>query len=201
MSAADRILPGTERGTTRSAVEGAWCKSRPAHFRHPGLDPGSMNTIGGKHRWFAFMGPDFRQDDAGFKPSRRSAEDGFRSSWRFAEHGFTLIEMLVALAIFSLAALALLRLETATVATTARLQDQSLAQLVARNIAVETMTDPVPPAYGDSRGSLVNAGRRWSWVRRTARTPEPRIQQILIQVTRDGGQEAATLTIFRRGPQ
>lgn len=118
-----------------------------------------------------------------------------------AESGFTLIEMLVALAIFSLAALALLRLETATVATTARLRDQALAQLVARNIAVETMTDPVPPAYGDSRGSVVNAGRRWTWARSTGRTPEPRIQQILIHVAREGGPEAATLTIFRRGPQ
>jgi general secretion pathway protein I len=120
---------------------------------------------------------------------------------RQGEHGFTLIEMLVALAIFSLAALALLRLETATVATTARLQDQALAQMVARNLAVETMTDPVPPAYGDTRGRVVNAGRRWSWIRRTARTPEPRIQQILIQVAREGGQEAASLTIYRRGPQ
>ena len=148
-------------------------------------------------RWRLHHAPSRR----GPPPLQMQGRNGFTSSWRSAEHGFTLIEMLVALAIFSLAALALLRLETATVATTARLQDQSLAQLVARNIAVETMTDPVPPAYGDSRGSLVNAGRRWSWVRRTARTPEPRIQQILIRVTRDGGQEAATLTIFRRGPQ
>ena len=132
---------------------------------------------------------------------RQEQERGFACSRRSAEHGFTLIEMLVALAIFSLAALALLRLETATVAMTARLQDQALAQMVARNVAVETMTDPVPPAYGDSRGMVVNAGRRWSWIRRTARTPEPRIQQILIHVAREGGQEAATLTIFRRGPQ
>ncbi len=42
-------------------------------------------------------------------------ESGFESQWRSAEHGFTLIEMMVALAIFSLAALALLRLEGATV--------------------------------------------------------------------------------------
>jgi general secretion pathway protein I len=109
--------------------------------------------------------------------------------------------MLVALAIFSLAALALLRLETATVATTARLQDQAVAQIVARNIAVETVTDPVPPAFGEARGAVINAGRRWIWTRRTGRSPEPRIQQILIHVARDGGPEAATLTIFRKAPQ
>ncbi len=64
------------------------------------------------------------------------------------EQGFTLIEMLVALAIFSLAALALLRLEGATVSNTARLHEQALAQVVARNIAVEALTDPVTPAFG-----------------------------------------------------
>jgi general secretion pathway protein I len=140
-------------------------------------------------------------DENGFTPSWRSAENGFTPSWRSAEHGFTLIEMLVALAIFSLAALALLRLETATVATTARLQEQALAQIVARNIAVEAMTDPVPPAFGELRGETVNAGRRWIWTRRTARSPEPRIQQILIHVASERGPEAATLTIFRRAAQ
>lgn len=116
------------------------------------------------------------------------------------EHGFTLIEMLVALAIFSLAALALLRLEGATVSTTARLQDQAIAQIVARNIAVETMTDPAPPAFGTAGGQVMNGGRTWQWSRRTARSPEPRIQQIEIRVTSDRGPEGATLTFFRRGP-
>ena len=62
--------------------------------------------------------------------------------------------MLVALAIFSLAALALLRLGGATAANSARLQDQAMAQIVARNLAVETLTDPAPPAFGsaDRRG-------------------------------------------------
>ncbi|HMC90944.1 MAG TPA: hypothetical protein VKI45_00650 [Allosphingosinicella sp.] len=31
--------------------------------RHPGLDPGSMNTRLREPANFVFMGPDFRQDD------------------------------------------------------------------------------------------------------------------------------------------
>ena len=112
--------------------------------------------------------------------------------------GFTLIEMLVALAIFSLAALALLRLEGATVSTAARLQDQALAQIVARNLAVEALTDPVAPPLGESSGSVENGGRRWAWTRVTALSPEPRIQQIEIRVRSERGPEAAALTIFRR---
>ena len=125
----------------------------------------------------------------------RSAVDG-------RETGFTLIEMLVALAIFSLAALALLRLGGATATNSARLQEQAIAQLVARNIAVETLTDPVPPAFGVLIGEAVNAGRRWTWVRTTARSPEARIQQIEIRVTgAAGGPGRARLTVFRQASQ
>lgn len=125
-------------------------------------------------------------------------ESGFTPLRRSAEHGFTLIEMLVALAIFSLAALALLRLEGATVANTARLQDQAMAQIVARNLAVELMTDPAPPAFGQDSGVVVNGGRSWTWTRAVGRSPEPRIQQIEIRVQSQVGQEGARLTVFRR---
>ena len=116
------------------------------------------------------------------------------------EAGFTLIEMLVALAIFSLAALALLRLGGATAANSARLHDQAIAQIVARNLAAEILTDPEPPPFGTLAGQAVNAGRRWAWTRVTARSPEARIQQIEIRVTAaEGGPGRATLIVFRRG--
>lgn len=118
-----------------------------------------------------------------------------------AESGFTLIEMLVALAIFSLAALALLRLGGATATNSASLADQAIAQTVARNLAVEALTDPQPPAFGSSQGDAVNAGRRWRWTRTVGRSPEARIQQIEILVQPEaGGPGRASLTIFRRGP-
>ena len=117
-------------------------------------------------------------------------------------NGFTLIEMLVALAIFSLAALALLRLGGATATNSARLNERALAQTVARNLAVEVLTDPAPPAFGTATGEAVNGGRRWSWTRQTARSPEARIQQIEIRVANlEGGPGRATLTVFRRGAQ
>ena len=115
------------------------------------------------------------------------------------EHGFTLIEMMVALAIFSLAALALLRLGGATAANSARLREQAIAQIVADNIAAETLTDPAPPSFGVQTGEAVNAGRRWVWTRRTGRSPEARIQQIEISVSDPaGGPGRASLIVFRR---
>ena len=112
------------------------------------------------------------------------------------ESGFTLVEMLVALSIFSLAALALLKLGGTSAANGAVLEEQALAQIVARNLAVEALSDPRPPAFGDILGEALNANRRWRWSRRTVRSPESRIQQIEIRVT--GSRAAAQLTVFRR---
>ena len=115
------------------------------------------------------------------------------------EGGFTLVEMLVALSIFSLAALAVLRLQGAVASNSAILQDRSLAQIVAANVAVETVSDPTTTTLGEERGETVNGGRTYSWVRTTRRSPEPRIQQIEIRVVAAGGRQAAALTIFKRG--
>jgi general secretion pathway protein I len=149
-----------------------------------------------------------RRGDTSLFPGEGRGPAARRKDWapafagaRVRVEGFTLIEMLVALAIFSLAALALLRLGGATATNSARLNDQAIAMIVARNLAVEALTDPQPPALGTSAGEAVNAGRRWRWTRNVGRSPEARIQQIEIAVEpAAGGPGRASLTLFRRGP-
>ena len=96
---------------------------------------------------------------------RADPQHGFTCFRRSPEHGFTLIEMMVALAVFSLAALALIRLEGATIRSTGILDETLVAQMVARNVAVDTLTDARPPALGTSSGTEVNGGRTWTWTR------------------------------------
>ena len=112
-------------------------------------------------------------------------------------NGFTLIEMMVALAIFSLAALALLRLEGAVLSSTGRIADQAVGQIVARNISVEWITDPRAPAFGTANGTVTNGGRVWRWVRDTRRTDDPRIVRINLSVIDDTGRPAAALSLAR----
>lgn len=111
--------------------------------------------------------------------------------------GFTLIEMMVALAIFSLAALALLRLEGATLTGTARLADATMAQIVARNLAVDILTSPRPPAFGDDTGSVVNGGATWHWSRSVTRTDDVRIARVDLQVADEAGRTLTRLSIAR----
>ncbi len=127
----------------------------------------------------------------------RSAEDGFTPPRRFAENGFTLIEMLVALAIFSLAALALLRLEGATLTGTSRLADTTMAQIVARNLAVELMTDPRAPAFGTAQGTVLNGGATWTWTRDAKRTEDVRIARIDLTVGDTAGRPLTRLSLAR----
>ncbi len=114
------------------------------------------------------------------------------------ESGFTLIEMLVALAIFSLAALALIRLNAATVRSSADVATRTFGQIVAQNIAAETITDPVAPSVGRAVGTTENGGRSWIWARTTSRTADPAILRVDIMITDSQRRFAGALTVVRK---
>ena len=111
--------------------------------------------------------------------------------------GFTLVEIMVALAVFSLAALALLRLEGATIRSTGLLGDTIVAQMVARNVAIDAVSAPRPPALGRSGGVEQNGGRAWRWTRLVAPTGDPRILRIDVAVSDAGGRALGRLTMIR----
>ncbi len=125
------------------------------------------------------------------------AEHGFASGRRFAEHGFTLIEIMVALAVFSLAVLALVRLEGATARGASLIEDTTVAQLVARNVALDSLTGAQPPAPGLTNGAEVNGGRSWNWARRVSSAGDPRVMRIDVAVTNAAGQQVGRMTMIR----
>lgn len=84
---------------------------------------------------------------------------------RDREAGFTLLELLVALAVFAIAALTLLKMEGASIQRTADLDQRLLREIVAQNLAAETLTDPAPPTIGATSGTTGNMGRRFAWTR------------------------------------
>jgi len=112
-----------------------------------------------------------------------------------ARRGFTLVETLVALAVFSLAALALLNLSGENSRSAARVETRTLGGIVAENLAVEAMIAAEPPR-GASSGQVDLAGRNWRWIRTVTETDDPDITRIVIFVD-DAEGRAADRTLFR----
>lgn len=112
-----------------------------------------------------------------------------------ARDGFTLIELLVALAVFSLAALALLNLAGENTRSAAWVEMRTLGGIVAENVAVEAMIAP-QMAEGELSGQAELAGRAWRWTRTAVATDQPDLLRIDIRVLIEDDQ-AAALTLFR----
>lgn len=114
-------------------------------------------------------------------------------------NGFTLLEIMVALAIFSLAALAMVRLQGYSVRSTANLGDSSMAWQVARNVAVEILSNPVSPTLGETGGEELNGGQNWRWTATASKTDDARLVRIEINVVGTGlaASRKARLSIAR----
>lgn len=117
-----------------------------------------------------------------------------------AEAGFTLLELMIALAVFALAALALLKMEGASIARTADLDQRLLREIVAQNMAAEILTDPAPPAIGDASGTIRNADRQFAWTRHVAPRADFGVLSITLtvrEITPGRASQAITLDFAR----
>ena len=76
-------------------------------------------------------------------------------------------------------------------------REDTLGQIVANNIAVDALTDPVPPPFGKSEGIADNGGRKWKWVRTATRTADVRIVRIDVSVADENGRPGAALSFAR----
>jgi general secretion pathway protein I len=117
---------------------------------------------------------------------------------RKAEAGFTLIEMLVALSVFSIAALALLRLDAYAVATAADIDARIMAGIVVQNAAVLAATDPGPVVRGTSTSTMTNGGRRYALQRIVTPTADGRLVRIDLVAVEQGTTGRAVLTMVKR---
>lgn len=104
---------------------------------------------------------------------------------------------MVALVVFALAALALVRLEGATLRIAATLDSTLLAQIVARNVAIEAVTEARVPILGQTEGAAIQAGRSWAWSRLISPTGDARIVRVDVSVRAPTGQVLSRLTMIR----
>ena len=96
--------------------------------------------------------------------------------------GFTLLEVLVALAIFALVAASVLTATARSLQTASRLEDKTLAMWIADNRLTELQLSRSPVADGRDQGELEFAGRRWQWQSEVQATREADMRRVTLWV-------------------
>ena len=112
--------------------------------------------------------------------------------------GFSLIEMLVAMAVFGLVALALLNLAGENTRSAVVIEERVLAGVVADNRAVEAMLASPAQLAAKSAGTESAGDRDWRWTRTVSPTDMDAIVRIDITVMPIGEDRiAAEASVFR----
>ena len=115
-----------------------------------------------------------------------------------ADGGFSLLEVVVAIAVFSLGALATLNVLGQSGRNAEADEARMIAGIVAENRIAEAMAMSQPPQTGATRGTEAAFSRNWDWEMRIGPSPEPRILRIDVSVRKAGRQQVlAEYSSFR----
>lgn len=115
--------------------------------------------------------------------------------------GFTLIEVMVALSIFGLAALAALQAASGHLTGLSALQNKTFAQYVASNRLAEISLTEQWPLEDERKGQQKQAGITWHWQQDVTETVTPDVVAVTVKVMREEeGREHFRLTRYLRKP-
>lgn len=103
--------------------------------------------------------------------------------------GFTLIEVLVALSIVSIALMGLVKSQSQSIQSLSYFKQKTLSNLVASNLAVEKRI--VKPTLGFDQGTKKLGKQTWHWKTQTRPTPNTKIIQVSLSVFKDKKQANA----------
>ncbi len=111
--------------------------------------------------------------------------------------GFTLLEVLVAMAVFAVAAMALLNAGRDQIQASSRLEDKTLAHWVAMNRVVELQIAGRYPDTGRGESKVRMADRDWRVLTEVENTPVPNVRRLTVDVSAapiDFGDEPPLIT-------
>lgn len=116
--------------------------------------------------------------------------------------GFTLLEILVALAILSIAMSALISASSNNRSNFSHLRNKTFASIIASNKAEELYVNKAWPSIGNSTGSVEMVKHEWHWKIEVKNTPDPAVRRALIQIFVDKieGTPLYTLTTYLGKP-
>jgi general secretion pathway protein I len=97
--------------------------------------------------------------------------------------GFTLLELLVAMAIFAIAGVAVMRATSEHIRAVTQLEEMTVVSFIAENQLQQVKLDKTWPPKAKSQGEVTMANRRWLWQLQAAETLDPEFRQLTVKVS------------------
>jgi general secretion pathway protein I len=102
--------------------------------------------------------------------------------------GFTLLEVLIALAIFAITAIALLSQSSQSVSQSVYLEEKAYALWIAENTITQLRLKPEWPSLGKQQDSHNQFDREWAVTVDVSNTGETSLRRVDVRVSRSGQQ-------------
>ncbi|AQS40514.1 type II secretion system protein I [Shewanella psychrophila] len=99
--------------------------------------------------------------------------------------GMTLLEVIVALAVFSIAAVSITKSLGDQIANMPILEERTYAQWVADNVMVDARLEAKFPDIGKKDGEMELAGLDWYWRKEIVKTSDDKFRMIRVSVSND----------------
>lgn len=109
---------------------------------------------------------------------------------------FSLVEALVALAVFAMAGVALVQLQSQSLHTFTRVETRALADLAAQNRLTQIASAPTAPQVGAREEEVLFAGRTWRMQVTVVGATDARTRRVSVAVGPAGEAPASTSHAF-----
>jgi len=113
-----------------------------------------------------------------------------------ATKGFTLLEVLLAMAVFAIAGVSLLGAAGNNFTNIGHLETKMLANWVASNQLVDSSLKQNWPPKNNEKGHVEMAGREWYWQQKVIKTTDKDMRAIVMEVRLAEGDEQALTSIM-----
>lgn len=109
---------------------------------------------------------------------------------------FTLIEVMLAMAVFAIAGVALLGAADNNFRHINHLEEKMFANWVASNQLVAASLDETWPPKNNKKGEVEMAGRTWFWQQKVVKTANNEMRAIVMEVRANEDDELATASLM-----
>jgi|TARA_B110000014_G_scaffold68091_1_gene46533 general secretion pathway protein I len=114
------------------------------------------------------------------------------------QKGFTLLEVMLAMAVFAIAGVALMSAANSNYRHISHIEETMLANWVASNQLVEVNLDKSWPPKNNQKGDVELAGRKWYWQQKVIKTTDKDMRAVTIEVraTKDNKTLISSMTTY-----